>query len=105
MVDIEEILFYFYITWGVTSAILLALFILICVLFVKVNLLSADGSNQLSRQANMMADFCYTNPTIVPGEELSRRGFSMYRGVDHSSNMFGLQKQDYTVYQEGRSKF
>ena len=55
----------------------------------------------------MMADFCYTNPTIVPGEELSRRGFSMYSGNDHFSEDFS-SKSKYTsgIYQlESRSKF
>lgn len=62
-------------------------------------------SNQLSRQANMMSDFCYTNPTIVPGEELSRRGYSMYNGTDHTSGDGFGTKKDYGVYQEARSKF
>ncbi|EFN79347.1 hypothetical protein EAI_09833 [Harpegnathos saltator] len=49
-------------------------------------------SNQLNRQTNMMADFCYTNPTIVPGELLSRRGFSMYSGADNFDEELGRSK-------------
>jgi len=52
-----------------------------------------------------MADFCYTNPTIVPGELLSRRGFSMYSGVDNFDEDFGKNKNHYGTYQEARSKF
>jgi len=53
----------------------------------------------------MMADFCYTNPTIVPGELLSRRGFSMYSGVDNFDEDFGKNKNHYGTYHEARSKF
>lgn len=61
---------------------------------------------QLNRQANMMADFCYTNPTIVPGELLSRRGFSMYSGSDNLNDDFGTKKDyQYGTYHEARSKF
>jgi len=53
-----------------------------------------------------MADFCYTNPTIVPGELLSRRGFSMYSGIDKLDNDFGNNKNiHYGTYHEARSKF
>lgn len=53
-----------------------------------------------------MSDFCYTNPTIVPGEELSRRGFSMYSGADHFSEDFSKNKYTTGMYmQENRSKF
>lgn len=64
-------------------------------------------SNQLARQKEMMADFCYTNPTIVPGEELSRRGFSMYSGSNHhyTSDEIDVHGKDYTHQEEGRSKF
>jgi len=62
-------------------------------------------SNQLNKQTNMMADFCYTNPTIVPGELLSRRGFSMYSGVDNFDEDFGKNKNHYGTYHEARSKF
>lgn len=52
----------------------------------------------------MMADFCYTNPTIVPGELLSRRGFSMYSGTTDED--FGKNKNaHYGTYYEARSKF
>lgn len=64
-------------------------------------------------QRNMMADFCYTNPTIVPGEELSRRGFSMYDGrIDITSDtispsMIQKNNHEYGVYrhEESRSQF
>lgn len=63
-------------------------------------------SNQLNTQTNMMADFCYTNPTIVPGELLSRRGFSMYSGADNFDNDFGKNKNGHCgMYHEARSKF
>lgn len=63
-------------------------------------------SNQLNRQTNMMADFCYTNPTIVPGELLSRRGFSMYSGADNFDEDFGKNKSVHCgTYHEARSKF
>lgn len=54
----------------------------------------------------MMADFCYTNPTIVPGELLSRRGFSMYNGADNFDDEFGKNKNvQYGTYHEAQSKF
>lgn len=54
----------------------------------------------------MMAEFCYSNPTIVPGEELSRRGYSMYNGSDLTSTQpFSVKLNDYGNYQEARSKF
>lgn len=63
-------------------------------------------SNQLNSQTNMMADFCYTNPTIVPGELLSRRGFSMYSGAETFDDDFGVKKDvQYGTYNEARSKF
>ncbi|XP_035737966.1 uncharacterized protein LOC118448610 [Vespa mandarinia] len=64
-------------------------------------------SNQLGRQTNMMADFCYTNPTIVPGEELSRRGFSMYCGSDSFNEDTNSKHKDinYGTYHEALSKF
>jgi hypothetical protein len=64
------------------------------------------SSNQLGRQANMMAEFCYTNPTIVPGEELSRRGFSMYSGSDNFIDEYGIRSNKYAgPHHENRSKF
>ncbi|KAG7201769.1 hypothetical protein KM043_004489 [Ampulex compressa] len=107
MENLEELTLYFYIACGVTAGALLLLFILVCVLFAKVNRLSSDESNQLNRQTNMMAEFCYTNPTIVPGELLSRRGFSMYSGADNFGEEFGMKNKDvqYGTYQEARSKF
>lgn len=104
MVTTEELKLYFYIACGVTAGVLILLFILVIVLFVKVNRLAGDGSNQLNRQTNMMADFCYTNPTIVPGELLSRRGFSMYSGTDFDEDL-GKNKNHYGTYHEARSKF
>lgn len=65
-------------------------------------------SNQLNKQTSVVTDFCYTNPAIVPGELLSRRGFSMYSGVDnnydddYNKNNRGTQ---YGTYYEARSKF
>ncbi|XP_034172279.1 uncharacterized protein LOC117600663 isoform X3 [Osmia lignaria lignaria] len=104
--DANELLLYFAIAGGVTAGALLLLFILVFVLFVKVNRLSTDGSNQLNRQTSMMADFCYTNPTIVPGELLSRRGFSMYSGSENFNDDFGTKKDyHYGTYHEARSKF
>ncbi|XP_054006821.1 uncharacterized protein LOC128891394 [Hylaeus anthracinus] len=65
-----------------------------------------NKSNQLNRQSSMMADFCYTNPTIVPGELLSRRGFSMYSGSEAFNENYTTKSKDhYGTYQEGRSKF
>ncbi|XP_026674489.1 uncharacterized protein LOC108631175 isoform X2 [Ceratina calcarata] len=104
--EVNELLTYFAIAGGITLGALLLLFILVCVLFVKVNRLSKDGSNQLNKQTNMMADFCYTNPTIVPGELLSRRGFSMYSGSDTYNDDYGTKKDyQYGSYYEARSKF
>ncbi|XP_011494074.1 PREDICTED: uncharacterized protein LOC105359238 isoform X3 [Ceratosolen solmsi marchali] len=85
---------------------MILLLILIIILFVKVNRLTTDDSNQLGRQANMMAEFCYTNPTIVPGEELSRRGFSMYSGSDNFIDDYGIRSNKYAgPHHETRSKF
>ena len=57
----------------------------------------------------MMSDFCYTNPTIVPGEELSRRGYSMYSGSDNFVNDYGLnfngRNNKYLGTYDNRSKF
>ncbi|XP_017753715.1 PREDICTED: uncharacterized protein LOC108546241 [Eufriesea mexicana] len=104
--EADDLLLYFAIACGIAGGALLLLFILVCVLFVKVRRLSTDGSNQLNRQTNMMADFCYTNPTIVPGELLSRRGFSMYSGSDNFNDDFGTKKDyHYGSYHEARSKF
>ncbi|XP_033211065.1 uncharacterized protein LOC117169066 [Belonocnema kinseyi] len=107
METVDDLALYFYIACGISAFGFLLLFLLVIILFVKVKRLSVEESNQLSRQANMMADFCYTNPTIVPGEELSRRGFSMYNGNEHFSEDFA-SKSKYTggIYQlESRSKF
>ncbi|GAB1862869.1 hypothetical protein CAJAP_03948 [Camponotus japonicus] len=104
--SLEEWTLYFYIACGITAGALILLFILVIVLFIKVNRLAGDRSNQLNRQTNMMADFCYTNPTIVPGELLSRRGFSMYSGADNFDEDFGKNKNvHYGTYNEARSKF
>ncbi|XP_018362616.1 PREDICTED: uncharacterized protein LOC108760861 isoform X1 [Trachymyrmex cornetzi] len=104
--EIDDLTLYFYIACGIFAGALILLFVLVTVLFVKVNRLSEDGSNQLNRQTNMMADFCYTNPTIVPGELLSRRGFSMYSGADNFDDDFGKNKNaQYGTYHEARSKF
>ncbi|CAL1673396.1 unnamed protein product [Lasius platythorax] len=103
METLADLTLYFYIACGVIAGALILLFILVIVLFVKVNRLAGDRSNQLDKQTNMMADFCYTNPTIVPGELLSRRGFSMYSGADED---FGKNKNvHYGTYHEARSKF
>ncbi|XP_043482051.1 uncharacterized protein LOC122511074 isoform X2 [Leptopilina heterotoma] len=107
METLEDLSLYFYIACGIAAIGFLILFILITILFVKVKRLTVDESNQLNRQVNMMSDFCYTNPTIVPGEELSRRGFSMYSGADHFGEDFS-SKNKYTsgmYMQENRSKF
>lgn len=107
METLEDLSLYFYIACGIAAIGFLLLFILITILFVKVRRLTVDESNQLNRQVNMMSDFCYTNPTIVPGEELARRGFSMYSGADHFSEDFST-KNKYTsgmYMQENRSKF
>lgn len=101
----SDLTLYFYIACGVAGGAIILLFILVLVLFVKVNRLTGDGSNQLNRQTNMMADFCYTNPTIVPGELLSRRGFSMYSGSDNFDEDFGKSRNQYGTYHEARSKF
>lgn len=106
MESLEDWTLYFYIACGITAVALILLFVLVIVLFIKVNRLAGDGSNQLNRQTNMMADFCYTNPTIVPGELLSRRGFSMYSGADNFDEDFGKNKNvHYGTYNEARSKF
>ncbi|XP_011862307.1 PREDICTED: uncharacterized protein LOC105558949 isoform X1 [Vollenhovia emeryi] len=102
---LDDLTLHFYIACGITVGALIVLFILVIVLFVKVNRLAEDGSNQLNRQSSMMADFCYTNPTIVPGELLSRRGFSMYSGADNFDEDFGKNKIPYGTYHEARSKF
>ena len=105
--EIDELLLYFAIACGIGAGALLLLFVLVCVLFFKINRLAADGSNQLNRQTSMMADFCYTNPTIVPGELLSRRGFSMYSGSDNFNDDYGAKNKEYQygTYHEARSKF
>ncbi|XP_033340133.1 uncharacterized protein LOC117228469 [Megalopta genalis] len=104
--EVDELLLYLAIAGGVVAGALLILFILVILLFVKVNRLATDGSNQLNRQTSMMADFCYTNPTIVPGELLSRRGFSMYSGSENFNDDYGIKsKQQYGTYHEARSKF
>ncbi|XP_076297879.1 uncharacterized protein LOC143217457 [Lasioglossum baleicum] len=104
--EANELLLYFAIACGVIAGALLLLFILVIILFVKLNRLAADGSNQLNRQTSMMADFCYTNPTIVPGELLSRRGFSMYSGSENFNDDYGIKnKEHYGTYHEARSKF
>ncbi|XP_011494073.1 PREDICTED: uncharacterized protein LOC105359238 isoform X2 [Ceratosolen solmsi marchali] len=106
MVSHEELELYFYVSCGVTAICMILLLILIIILFVKVNRLTTDDSNQLGRQANMMAEFCYTNPTIVPGEELSRRGFSMYSGSDNFIDDYGIRSNKYAgPHHETRSKF
>ncbi|XP_011687279.1 PREDICTED: uncharacterized protein LOC105449657 isoform X3 [Wasmannia auropunctata] len=102
---VENLTLYFYVACGITAGALILLFALVAVLFVKVNRLAEDGSNQLNRQANMMADFCYTNPTIVPGELLSRRGFSMYSGTDFDEDFGKSKNVPYGTYHEARSKF
>ncbi|KAL6267646.1 uncharacterized protein LOC105427571 isoform X1 [Pogonomyrmex barbatus] len=105
-VSVNDLALYFYIACGITACALILLFVLVIVLFMKVNRLAEDGSNQLNKQTNMMADFCYTNPTIVPGELLSRRGFSMYSGTDIFDEDFGKNKNvHYGTYHEARSKF
>jgi len=54
----------------------------------------------------MMSEFCYTNPTIVPGEELSRRGFSMYSGSDNFMDDYGVRSHKFNGHNfETRSKF
>nr|XP_046489925.1 uncharacterized protein LOC124222720 [Neodiprion pinetum] len=108
MTTVEDLALYFYIASGIAAAVLIILFILVAVLFVRVNRLISDKSNQLARQKEMMADFCYTNPTIVPGEELSRRGFSMYSGSNHfTSDEIDTHHhaKDYSNHDESRSKF
>ncbi|XP_015430148.1 PREDICTED: uncharacterized protein LOC107186724 [Dufourea novaeangliae] len=102
----DELVLYFAIAGGVIAGFLLLLFILVCILFVKLNRLAVDGSNQLNRQTSMMAEFCYTNPTIVPGELLSRRGFSMYSGSENINDDYGTKSKDYYgTYNESRSRF
>ncbi|XP_077261118.1 uncharacterized protein LOC143896876 isoform X2 [Temnothorax americanus] len=97
---LDDLTLYFYIACGITAGALITLFVLVIVLFMRVNRLAEDG------QASMMADFCYTNPTIVPGELLSRRGFSMYSGTDNFDEDFGKNKNvHYGTYHEARSKF
>ncbi|XP_012534368.1 uncharacterized protein LOC105835526 [Monomorium pharaonis] len=104
--SVDDLTLYFYIACGITAGALILLFTLVIVLFVKVNRLAGDGSNQLNKQTSMMADFCYTNPTIVPGELLSRRGFSMYSGADNFDDDFGKNRNGhYGTYHEARSKF
>ncbi|XP_020283764.1 uncharacterized protein LOC109854755 [Pseudomyrmex gracilis] len=124
MVTVEEnLMLYFYIACGITAGALVILFTLVIVLFVKVNRLAEYGmlnrsstgvvetanlsrSNQLNNQTQMMSEFCYTNPTIVPGELLSRRGFSMYSGADTVDDDYGKNKNiHYGTYHEARSKF
>ncbi|XP_011162563.1 uncharacterized protein LOC105197749 isoform X2 [Solenopsis invicta] len=99
--SLDDLTLYFYIACGIIAVALILLFVLVIVLFVKVNRLAQDG------QTNMMADFCYTNPTIVPGELLSRRGFSMYSGTDNFDDDFGKNKNGHYggTYHEARSKF
>lgn len=73
----------------------------------RVHTRGRERSNQLDRQTNMMEEFCFTNPTIVPGEELSRRGFSMYCGNDNFADDMGTKNKDinYGTYHEALSKF
>lgn len=53
----------------------------------------------------MIADYCYTNPTIVPGELLSRRGFSMYSGSENIDDDYRMKRDQAGTYLEARSKF
>ncbi|XP_015123650.1 uncharacterized protein LOC107045803 [Diachasma alloeum] len=106
MVSTDDMILAFYIACGVGGGCIIILFILVGVIFIKLNRFMNDGSNRLNSQRNMMADFCYSNPTIVPGEELSRRGYSMYNGSDSISiQPFSVKLNDYGNYQEARSKF
>ncbi|KAK9304831.1 hypothetical protein QLX08_003903 [Tetragonisca angustula] len=102
--EADDLLLYFAIAAGVVAGVLLLLFVLVCVLFVKVNRLSKNGLNQLHKQT-MIADYCYTNPTIVPGELLSRRGFSMYSGSDNIDDDYRTKRDHSGSYLEARSKF
>ncbi|XP_034939404.1 uncharacterized protein [Chelonus insularis] len=79
MESVEDLQLQFYIVSGIVAAILVILFILIIILFIRVSRLSIYRSNQTTFRQDSIGDFCYTNPMIVPGEELSRRGYSMYR--------------------------
>ncbi|XP_043605312.1 uncharacterized protein LOC122577792 [Bombus pyrosoma] len=102
--ETDDLLLYFAIAAGIVGGALLLLFVLVFVLFVKVNRLSKDGFNHPNRQ-NMIADYCYTNPTIVPGELLSRRGFSMYSGSENIDDDYRMKRDQAGTYLEARSKF
>ncbi|XP_053975899.1 uncharacterized protein LOC128874817 isoform X3 [Hylaeus volcanicus] len=104
--EVDELVLYFAIACGIAGGAFIVIFILMCGLYAKVRRLASNGSNQLNKQSSMMADFCYTNPTIVPGELLSRRGFSMYSGSEAFNENYTTKSKDhYGTYQEGRSKF
>ncbi|XP_014219465.1 uncharacterized protein LOC106647534 [Copidosoma floridanum] len=101
--QLDDLEIYFYALTGLALLCLLLIFIifiLIGVLFGRVGRLKMDSSNQLGRQTRMMDDFCYTNPSIVPGEELSRRGFSMYSGSESFND-----KNTWRARDESRHKF
>ncbi|XP_066588606.1 uncharacterized protein [Prorops nasuta] len=99
---LEDLELYFYIACGVGVLLFILLLILIICLFYKLRS-SVDESNQLNTQTNMMSEFCYSNPEIIPGEELSRRGFSMYSGTDNFVEE--VEVKNAQRYSESRSKF
>ncbi|XP_015183829.1 PREDICTED: uncharacterized protein LOC107070292 isoform X2 [Polistes dominula] len=107
MDTLEDLSLYFYIACGIGLSLHLLTFSLLAIFYWKIKSLSKAESNQLGRQTNMMADFCYTNPTIVPGEELSRRGFSMYSGNDNLNEDSNTKNKEisYGTYHEALSKF
>ncbi|KAL7295490.1 hypothetical protein TKK_0011139 [Trichogramma kaykai] len=102
-ITLEELQLYFYIACGIAVLLFVIILFLICGLNVKINRkvsyrsLDHLRSNQISRQTHMMADFCYTNPMIIPGEELARRGFSMYNGAETNVDQEPIPMQHHTV--------
>ncbi|XP_066588605.1 uncharacterized protein [Prorops nasuta] len=131
METLEDLELYFYIACGVGVLLFILLLILIICLFYKLRSSVDDDipgvypwnyphslrkcsftrpgkkseniSNQLNTQTNMMSEFCYSNPEIIPGEELSRRGFSMYSGTDNFVEE--VEVKNAQRYSESRSKF
>ncbi|XP_008554041.1 uncharacterized protein LOC103575851 [Microplitis demolitor] len=102
MDNLENLQLQLYIVCGVVACCLVLILTLIIVLFIKVNDLSRNrnGTNR-----DLDTDFCYSNPAIVPGEELSRRGYSIYRAPENPIISQSNIKNKYGNSRESLSRF
>ncbi|XP_074114954.1 uncharacterized protein LOC141537713 [Cotesia typhae] len=101
MENLENIQLQLYITYGVVAVCILIIIILIIVLFTKINKLSRDRDDW---NRELDSEFCYSNPAIVPGEELSRRGYSMYRAFENSQAKNNFNN-NFSNSRESQSRF